>query len=833
MNWLSIITTLLVQLAGILVFCIGFFPSKTVLQGHGSFLTTSEEPFTPQFDRVIVMVVDALRSDFMFSEESQFHYVHKLIRDGSALGFTAFANPPTVTLPRLKGITTGTTPNFLDAVLNVVEEDESNSLSSQDSWLYQLKSQGKKIHMYGDDTWIKLFPGMFDTFEGTSSFFVSDFTEVDNNVTRHLDTELNSKEWDCLILHYLGLDHIGHKGGPNSIFMKPKQQEMDSIVERIHRSMDDRTLLVVLGDHGMNEIGNHGGSSHGETSAALAFISDKFQKLNKESQSQPQIAPLPVSEDYQYYNKIQQIDIVPTLAGLLRFPIPKNSLGVFIRDFLSLWDSQHQRENLLVENLEHYKNFGEFQFEKEEKEFNEDVIYESLHSLQSDLTRSSTNYNIPRIQIGLSLVGFSFLLILSTCAKSLGLFSALPLFMLFTVTIGSTAFGSSLVEEEHQIWWWIVTLTVGVVCFATVNSTDRANIINGLVIMACLRFIRGWNTMGQKFIGYTFVDFLNINDSLHIYIKWILIVVTVTVYSFGLNSGGITKLTHPLIGFGASFLLSIITVTYKLLSSVAQGDGIPQESIQFIAYTVNQLNLKNANEALIDVAVLFFRVWGAVVVLRLSLVVLFRDKSKSHYWFFTDIHNLITILLIFQTTEVNIPIFLFLAIIKNRFGCIVDSYKSQSTKSTIGYITLTSIVLQNLTFFAFGRTNSLNTVDLSNAYNGVSSYDIVTVGLLTFLSNFSGAIYWSFATLPILFENQSISLKLDKCESLRWKYAYGCLFYTTTTLFVLGSCFIQRYHLFIWTVFSPKILYSIVWNFFVQFFVEFIVCGGIVWLSMI
>ena len=37
---------------------------------------------------------------------------------------------------------------------------------------------------------------------------------MDNNVTRHLDSELVRKDWDVLILHYLGLDHIGHLGGP-------------------------------------------------------------------------------------------------------------------------------------------------------------------------------------------------------------------------------------------------------------------------------------------------------------------------------------------------------------------------------------------------------------------------------------------------------------------------------------------------------------------------------------------------------------------------------------------------------------------------------------------
>jgi ethanolaminephosphotransferase len=41
-----------------------------------------------------------------------------------------------------------------------------------------------------------------------------DFTEVDNNVTRHIDDELRRDDWSTLVLHYLGLDHIGHKSGP-------------------------------------------------------------------------------------------------------------------------------------------------------------------------------------------------------------------------------------------------------------------------------------------------------------------------------------------------------------------------------------------------------------------------------------------------------------------------------------------------------------------------------------------------------------------------------------------------------------------------------------------
>jgi ethanolaminephosphotransferase len=120
--------------------------------------------------------------------------------------------------------------------------------------------------------------------------------------------------------------------------MLPKQREMDGIVEQIYGAIESEkhlhsTLFVLCGDHGMNDAGNHGGSSAGETSPALVFISPKLQALQRESMS-----PLPPRDDFQYYSTVEQSDIAPTLAALLGFPIPQNNLGVFISDFLPLWE---------------------------------------------------------------------------------------------------------------------------------------------------------------------------------------------------------------------------------------------------------------------------------------------------------------------------------------------------------------------------------------------------------------------------------------------------------------------------------------------------------------
>lgn len=97
------------------------------------------------------------------------------------------------------------------------------------------------------------------------------------------------------------------------------------------------TLFILCGDHGMNEGGNHGGSSPGETSPALVFMSPKLTKVTQHTVKESPIKPLKGNE-FEYYRMVEQSDIAPTLAGLLGFPVPRNNLGVFLEELLGFWD---------------------------------------------------------------------------------------------------------------------------------------------------------------------------------------------------------------------------------------------------------------------------------------------------------------------------------------------------------------------------------------------------------------------------------------------------------------------------------------------------------------
>ena len=36
-------------------------------------------------------------------------------------------------------------------------------------------------------------------------------------MTRHVPEELRNDDWNTMVLHYLGMDHIGHKAGPRRL----------------------------------------------------------------------------------------------------------------------------------------------------------------------------------------------------------------------------------------------------------------------------------------------------------------------------------------------------------------------------------------------------------------------------------------------------------------------------------------------------------------------------------------------------------------------------------------------------------------------------------------
>ncbi|XP_061642847.1 GPI ethanolamine phosphate transferase 2 isoform X3 [Phyllopteryx taeniolatus] len=361
---------LMFEVLGVALFLRGFFPAPVKsLSSKGSLEDLPAEPLSggspnasyiprPLFGRLVIMLIDAMREDYVFGANGRVHmpYTRHLVERGSALSFVAKARSPTVTMPRIKALTTGSIPGFIDVLMNL-----NSPALLEDNLIWQAKTAGKKMIFYGDETWVRLFPKHFMEYDGTLSF-VSDYTEADNNVTRHLDSTLKRDDWDILILHYLGLDHIGHISGPRSSLIQPKLLEMDDILKKIHGFLISKEaegslpyLLVLCADHGMSETGSHGGSSEPEVNTPLVLISPAFKR--KVGMEKP--------------DEVEQVDLTPTLALSLGLPISQNSVGRVIQSVFeetSLRDqlrflhlNGHQLNSLLKDSIPDYEKEAGFE----------------------------------------------------------------------------------------------------------------------------------------------------------------------------------------------------------------------------------------------------------------------------------------------------------------------------------------------------------------------------------------------------------------------------------------------------------------------------------------
>jgi hypothetical protein len=295
----------------------------------------------PVFNKVVWVVFDAMRADMIIGNTKNAPFTSgELVQKGKIQFYKAYAHPPTITFAHVKSLMTGRLPHMLDAFSNLVF-DQSNSNESApsndtytteeqekmtemvgDSLLYRMKRASKRIVVYADLLWFYMFPKKY-YFEGRSenldTFYILNTDTVDTNITRHLPNEFKNQDFDMLLLHFMGLDHVGHVQGIqmlNSVQFQEKALQLDRVLSEIYANITDDTLLLLCSDHGMNNKAQHGSGAKSETESFFAFINKQYNTSTHQS--------------YLNTHTVNQIDIVPTMAMLMGIEIPKNNLGRII-----------------------------------------------------------------------------------------------------------------------------------------------------------------------------------------------------------------------------------------------------------------------------------------------------------------------------------------------------------------------------------------------------------------------------------------------------------------------------------------------------------------------
>ncbi|KAG0557025.1 hypothetical protein KC19_11G096500 [Ceratodon purpureus] len=323
----------------------GTIPEPT--GGGGSEDKLSKECWTkPAIKRAVIIIIDALRFDFVapsssFPGESQpwmdkLQVLQQLSREEncSARIFKFVADPPTTTLQRLKGLTTGGLPTFVD-----IGHSFGAPAIVEDNLINQLVRAGKKVRMMGDDTWMKLFPSHFSVAHPFDSFNVKDLHTVDDGVIREIFPALLETDWNVLIGHFLGVDHVGHIFGVESPLMVEKLEQYNRVIEEIVAVLKNQsgpgglhedTMLLVLGDHGQTLNGDHGGGTSEEVETALFALSMRESpgRLPLDLQSSTCTISTEVKAGRsQCITTFPQLDFASTMAALLGVPFPFGSVG--------------------------------------------------------------------------------------------------------------------------------------------------------------------------------------------------------------------------------------------------------------------------------------------------------------------------------------------------------------------------------------------------------------------------------------------------------------------------------------------------------------------------
>lgn len=639
--------------------------------------------------------------------------------------------------------------------------------------------------MFGDDTWARLFPDTFLRQDPVSSFFVSDYTQVDTNVSRHLAGELSRQDWDVMILHYLGLDHIGHTHGPRSHLVPDKLAEMSEVIRTLWSGLKSRRhdttglapMIVVLGDHGMADGGGHGGSTDQETRVPCVFISDNVSSLMSSSSGD-----------------ILQVDIAPSLAYLTGVPIPRHSIGMF---------TSHGQHDTMQYNAQHLADLvsqagiqcdGQEMLEQALATLDEVLATKMYRAaaleLQKCLVGKTSNYDMYQINLALVMMALVLLVNLSSPTKGISSVTFLAVFLissslhtalcsqlssdLCSVSLGScvklifsaavivtsvsslihsklgltvtmissdmlpviinivstlSLASSSFVEEEHQTHYFFFITILLVSAYK-----DPSNLKHSILTMFLHRLLRNFNQTGDKWKHLPDLkDWFETPEH-----------ATITTGCF------LTALA----------CLAIFNTESKSVSS----------KIASLTFHCGLICQKLQPSVTADQICLALVALNMIAVNRNELLL------RSFLFLALTLHSEVDVILI--------------AILLLQLQTL-KKFISQVSPTAQPFVTL---LMMKVAYFYFGNSNSLASIDVGAGYTGMISYNPGIITFLMAVHTYSGPI------IVLTFYQSTI-------RNLQW---FTKAIFVSMLLEIFVFCTIStilRYHLFVWTVFSPKLLY--------------------------
>jgi len=807
---------------------IGFFLTRKELLIESLSCNGLDICLQAKYSRVIMLIVDALRLDMILSKDSDnkmnFQFMNDMLVNNSSqvhlFGFQA--DPPTTTSQRLKGITTGSLPTFLD-----ISQNFNSKSIKEDNIIDQFYKAKKKLVVLGDDTWSSLYPDQFHIRYPFDSFNTRDIHTVDDGIESHMWDHFHDKgQWDVFIAHFLGVDHIGHTYSSSHPYMSQRLQRMDHVLKKVVDGMDDDTLLLLFGDHGMTDDGNHGGSSYEEITSGLFAYSKQASttndNLNKNSWDEEQ-GTFVVVDNVSLIKQprlVRQIDLVPTLSLLLGIPIPFSSMGKIIPEFfdhgnhlltafllnsmqvinylliyfgssidkvlyeygdtngmyVSLIQYCYNEKNETTSNCLINSLVNKFKDNQDNVKNNEYLLFDTLlTNYQSFGRKKWTEFDVYKMLCGiLLLVVITIETVKSLFIKVSKTYQTMESSMYTTLAVvcalifSLSSFSNSFIEQEKRILFIFIQ---------ALNVTMFLDIV----------FVQGTTTLSLK--------------SSVSYLLPTVLCICCTRYAWTSHSNDTTA--------SNTFKLYFLWGTLNFLIVVALTRAMQRWSrtiLSVLLFVISQLllvyYLHNTNMNVY---------WIPRTILMLSLLGIMRSiycNNKTLH-LFVHLYSISILALLTAKGNCNADV-LFVSILF--FGLSVEMlrhyYVNEGKKSSSSSMIIFGWVIHmclfgRFLFFLTGHRYDFSSLQLDAGFILTDSFNFYLAGLMLSLNTFISEIL-GIVTILMLANYLEHSYQMKEIIILSIT-----LFKLLTLLFSCLSAFLLRRHLMVWAIFAPKVIFEI------------------------
>ncbi|KAJ1941803.1 major facilitator super transporter protein [Linderina macrospora] len=539
--------------------------------------------------------------------------------------------------------------------------------------------------------------------------------------------------------------------------------------------------------------------------------------------------------------------------------------------------------------------------------------YQFMEHANEHLSRTFSGYDLEAMCSGILFIGIATAGLFLLTKRSLGLFS----FFASTanwpavgmvVTYAASVASSSLIEEEHQYWYfWVQTMLV----LRLVTSSSKGSLARTLLQMCLFRVARAWNQTGQKWAGELDIrHYLNTTYTREMWLLAIMAALWVNVWIYRLQiylyprpsreriTGPIGEVMRHSRPSTRTHKASAHLMAYRRDHELSERRKVVEESARRVVtlYTgvetteqrmlVLGQRVLRALVAYASTCALVYHLdrnagWEALGldsstwdIIRLCAPPDLANVARMVYmctgvagiagtacaWWRArsgfdgqnpceeqatltqaaalDTLATITPLLMLLSRPHNIAVFaLFTTIFALFDGRLVrlwalrGSWIQKAEREDHGRAgwrptrEITVFCLLNASFYVLGNSNSLASLDLSNAYAGVSRYNENLVGVLLFVANWAGPLWWAAAGLCVLSFRKPAAADRVITDALASAHLWQACALLLLSIVVTSL----RTHLFIWSVFSPRYLYQIGW--LVGFYTVSLTLGGIAWVT--